>query len=215
MNWSNVVGEFDTIRAVAAGKSLARFGDGELKLCFGKGYSREPGSPRMAGELREILVNPGERCLPAIPTMDPAGPKIQSWLRHRERFEAVLSDGVTYYSAFVSRPDSSPWIDCREYAELVQSIWVDKRVAVVAEKGNSLLHLVRRSAASLLHVPCPSHEAYAQIDRLMRQVRQLDPDVVILSAGPTATCMAHRLSLKKVHAVDLGSAGGFLRKLLA
>ena len=37
-----VAGEFETIDKVLQGVSLSRFGDGELKIMHGAGYSREP-----------------------------------------------------------------------------------------------------------------------------------------------------------------------------
>ena len=55
------------------------------------------------------------------------------------------------------------------------------------------------------------------VQRLLRvgaRVLAHAPDIVILSAGPTASCLANRLARAGVQAVDLGSAGGFLLKLL-
>lgn len=215
MSYPRVADEFETIRKVARGYSLARFGDGELKMAHGAGYSREPGSARLAAELTGIIQKPHARCVVGIPTMDARGPKYLNWTRHADRFETIVSRDVRYYSAFVSRPDSAPWINVREYAELVQNLWAGKRVAAVCERRNSLLALVRKTAAKVRHVECPHAQAYAVIDELERQVFAQLPDVVVMSAGPTATCLANRLAARGLHAVDLGSAGGFLRKLLA
>jgi hypothetical protein len=72
-----VAGEFETIDKVLAGYSLSRYGDGELKVLYGAGYSREPKNKRLTEELRASFLTPHERCLVGIPTMDPAGPKYQ------------------------------------------------------------------------------------------------------------------------------------------
>lgn len=215
MSYPKVAGEFDTIRAVLRGRSLARFGDGELKMAYGAGYSREPGGPKLADELTRIIQHPHRRLLVGIPTLDPCGPKYGNWTRHADRFERLVSRDVRYVSAFVTRPDSSPWINTRAYAELVVKLWAGKRAVVVCEPTGSMYKLVKATALSAKHFVCPRHRAYAQIDDLEHRVFMELPDIAILSAGPTATCLASRLAARGVHAVDLGSAAGFLRKLLA
>lgn len=214
MKYPQVADEFHTMGLVAKGFSLARFGDGEMKMAEGFGYSREPGSPALASELMRTLRTPHRRCLVGIPTYDPKGPKYTNWLRHQSRFEALLQPNVPYYSAFVSRPDSAPWINCREYGLLVQSVWEHKKAVVVCEKSGSMIQTVAMGAAYVKHIVCPRHEAYAQIDRIMDKIMIARPDVVIMAAGPTATCLANRLSAEFIQAVDLGSAGGFLGRLL-
>jgi hypothetical protein len=214
MAWPKVLDEFETIDRVLAGASLSRHGDGELKIMFGKGYSREPENPTLTAELLYAFQTPNAGCLVAIPTMDPKGPKYENWTRHAERFERLLDPGRVYGSAFVSRPDSAPWINSRLYAHKVEAIWRGKRAVVVGEKGGSMAKIVKRSAGRAFHLSCPRHRAYDRIDLLERFIRELEPEVVILSAGPTASCLANRLA-PTIQAVDLGSAGGFLSRLLA
>lgn len=214
MNWPKVEGEFKTIELVVKGFSLARFGDGEMKMAEGFGYAREKGCRELASELMRTLRTPDEMCLVGIPTYDEAGPKYQNWLRHQSRFATLLQPKKRYVSAFVSRPDSSPWINCREYAKLVESIWRGKLVAVICEKEGSMLPTVKLGAGHVRHFECPRHGAYSRIDRLEERVVGLKPDVVIMAAGPTATCLANRLAGHDIQAVDLGSSGGFLGRLL-
>jgi len=225
VKYPQVVNEFATIDAVLAGKSIARFGDGEFKLADFTGYRREPGSEKLALELRSILHSPHHDCLVAIPTMDPAGPKYDGWIRHRDRFGKLLRNPksqilhspfsiLNYYSAFITRPDSAPWINNFEYAQNFEQLWRQKRVAVLCEDGNSILKAVQLSAKKLEHVECPHREAYAQIDELEAALLHGKPEVAILSCGPTATCLANRLAAKGIHSVDIGSAGGFVLKLL-
>jgi hypothetical protein len=146
--------------------------------------------------------------------MDPAGPKYQNWTRHIERFLGVLSPDMRYWSAFVSRPDSAPWINFREYALEVQSLWAGKRVAVLCERKGSMMLAVRPAAKRALHVQCPREQAYDGIGLLELRILDYVPEVAILSCGPTATCLANRLTKHGIQAVDLGSAGGFLARLL-
>jgi hypothetical protein len=215
MTYPQVIGEFETLAAVLSGKSIARYGDGELKLMHGQAYVRQPASENLGAELLDILQRPHENCLVGIPTMAPAGPKYENWLRHSERFAKVLRpESVQYYSAFITRPDSAPWINTRKFAAKVARLWRKKRATVLSEPGNKILKAVALSAKQLNVVCCPHQEAYAEIDRFEDEILGTRPEIVLLSCGPTATCLANRLASRGVHAVDIGSAGGFLLKLL-
>lgn len=215
IRYPRVRGEFATIAKVAEGFSLARFGDGELKMAHGAGYSRQDGSPALAKELRGILAAPPKRCLVGIPTMDLQGPKSLNWHRHRDRFTPLLSRRVKYFSAFVSRPDSAPWIETKDYCLAVQNIWAGRRVAVVCERTGSMLRAVLLAAPDALHIRCPYRGAWDVIDELEARAMAHAPDVVIAAAGPAATCLAARLARKGVQCVDLGSCGQFLLRHLA
>jgi hypothetical protein len=78
-----------------------------------------------------------------------------------------------------------------------------------------MVRTVRMAAASVAHITCRRHRAYARIDKMEDKVLRAEPDVAILCAGPTASCLANRLAARGIQAVDLGSAGQFLGKLLA
>lgn len=209
-----VVGEFDTITEICTGKSIARFGDGELKAMDKDGrYTRElEPNLNLVAELRDTAKHPHGNCLIGIPTMDPAGTKYPNWSKHKNRFTRFFHKrtGVKYYSALITRPDCGEWLESREYYEHVIKIWKDKRnLAVVSEPDSKLLHYLRFTHDPI-HVECPMYGAYAEIDRFEREVVAARPDIALLSVGVTATCLANRLSKRGIQAVDLGSIGGFL-----
>lgn len=209
-----VLDEFKTVALLKEGKSIARIGDGEFKCLFGKGYAREPGNEKLAAELRQVLTDPHPNCLVGIPNMDPKGVKYENWLRHRERYTPVLSDKVRYVSAFITRPDNAQWLGNKAYAESIVDLWRGQRVIVIGEPGSKLAAVVGREA-NVLHLPCPRHEAYKVIGRLEGEVlARPQRKLVILSAGPTATCLANRLTRYGVQALDLGSIGGFIARQL-
>ncbi len=207
-----VADEFATLRKLAKGKSIARFGDGELKLLEGGEYVREPRNHALTYELRMVVKRRNPDCLVAIPTMDPSGPKASNWSRHEARFCRYFweGDGRRYYSAFISRPDSAPAIESAEYVEEMVALWSRRRVAVVAEADSKLLACARRTAGDVFHVECPHERAYAAIDALERAVVAADVSLALLSCGPTATCLANRLATRGVQGLDLGSIGGLL-----
>src|SRR5689334_4909417 len=179
-----------------------------------EGYFREPANKRLGGELLKVLRRPALNCLVGIPTMDRAGSKYANWMRHRDRFAKLLNAKLKYYSAFITRPDSAPWINTIEFALAIERLWHGKRVAVLCERDNSILKVVRLSAYRCKHIGCPHREAYKEIDRIENEIIAAKPDVALLSCGPTATCLANRLAARGIQAVDIGSAGGYLLKLL-
>jgi hypothetical protein len=213
MSYPKVHTEDETIAKLREGYSISRFGDGEFKMIDGAGYVREPPNPKLAGELRGILRNPPPKLIRGIVTMDPSGPKYPTWKKHIGRFSRLLNRSRgQFYSAFISRPDSAPWIRTREFAEAFVSVWEMKRVAVLCEPESKTLTLVKHTnnAHDYLHVVCPSHGAYAHIDDFEQQIVDFKPHVALLSCGMTATCLAARLARRGIQAIDFGSGGKYL-----
>lgn len=206
--WPRVLGEDATLDRVAAGASLARFGDGEMKCAKGFGYSSQRPDPSMARELCRILLDPSPGCLPAIPTMDPRSPRFEFWPKHAARFLTILDVGRVYGSAFVGRPDVSPWIDTADYIRKFRGLWRGRGVAIVASADNTAWHMARDAA----RIVCPATDAYAAIGMLERACLEARPDIVLIAAGPTATCLADRLARRGLHAIDIGKAPRWLAK---
>jgi hypothetical protein len=214
--YPQVLGEWETLAQLLLGKSIARFGDGEFKLIDGAEQCREPKNPTLASELRHVLLKHDKRCLVGVPTMDPRGPKHRSWMRHYRRFGLLMRRGPrVYHSAFISRPDSAPWIRTREYALLIQKLWLGKRVALVCEQDGAMRRAVAFGAREIEHIVCPSHKAYAALSWIEPAVLAAKADIAILSCGPAASCLAHRLAKQDLQAIDLGSGGAFIAKLLS
>ncbi len=211
--YPKVAGEVETVRKICEGFSISRFGDGEVKMIERHVYTRElTPVPDLSRELRDVIENPHPRCLIGIPTMDPKGTKYENWQRHKGRFTKYFhdKDGRSYYSALITRPDCGVWMESRAYYEEVIRIWADKkRVAIVSEATSKLLSCIRETH-EVAHIECPMYGAYATIDHMERQVVKAKPDIALLSFGPTAKCLANRLSEHGIQAVDLGSIGGFL-----
>jgi hypothetical protein len=221
--YPKVIGEFDTAKAVVAGKSIARLGDGELKHCDGEAGGRQIRDGGLTSEMRELLKRPHADMCVGIPTMDPTGPKFRyrndkggegGWYRHEQRFLKHLHPGVQYYSAFVSRPDSAPWIYTREFAELYQQTWAGKKVFVVGPKANKVVTLAKLAAKDVRSILCPHQNAYSYVGQYEREILAAKPDVALLTCGPAATVLAHRLCKHGIQALDFGSGGTFMLELL-
>jgi hypothetical protein len=99
----------------------------------------------------------------------------------------------------------------KEYAELTLSLWRGKRAAVIAETEMvSTYRAVALAAREAVHIPCPHRESYAQIDLLEQAAVDAKPDVVVMAAGPAATCLANRLSKRGIQALDFGRIGSLI-----
>lgn len=217
--WPKVLDEFETLGMVRAeGLNIARFGDGELALMDGGSQVREPSNGALARELRRIMEKPHEKCLICIPTMDPNGTKYKNWLKRKDRFLRYVRSDYQYGSAFVSRPDSAQWIRTPEYARLLTSIWTSKRrVVLVSEYGVAIHRLFHRmmsewlaSEMNFTHLVCPHKETYKMINDIEASIVASRPNIAVLSCGPAATCLSHRLARRGIQAIDIGSAGKFL-----
>jgi hypothetical protein len=194
-----------------------------MKLMAGYAQTREPINPALGKELRRVCSGMADsvakgQCLVGIPTMDQKGAKFLNWLKTETRFKLYLAPGVPYVSAFISRPDSAPWIRSKNYAEHVVALWKNKHAILIAEDGTAIHRLIESTATSMTLIECKHREAYSEIDMLeadaLAAAKKAGGDcIVILSCGPTASCLAPRLA-PKIQAIDLGSAGGFLLKML-
>jgi hypothetical protein len=212
MTYPAVLSEADTIAKAAAGRSLARYGDGEYSLILGGNCVSQRQVPGIARELAAILQEDGP-ALPCIPNLNAKLPanKAKSWQNYRQpKHLALLDHKRTYGSSFISRPDSAPWIDTDAYWASVKALWAGKDVTLVTGRYNELRLDQMEGATSVREVIAPRQHAYAEIDRIEEEIGT-PPGVVLMCLGPTATCLADRLARKGVHALDLGHLGMFMR----
>ena len=215
MKYPTVLNEFETMRRVCAGASIARYGDGELKMAaHNTGIKSQAASAKLSARLRAILKESGD-CLVGIPNVrgvleshESCDQKIQHWTKYLS-FWQHLSPRA-YVSAFISRPDSAPWIDTDAYWAMVESLWVGHDVTVVGGSGKSLKPEDLDGAGEVRHIPCPRQHAWAEYDEILERIGT--PKRALICLGPTATVLAVDLCSRGVHAVDLGHIAMFLRK---
>jgi hypothetical protein len=206
--------EDQTLDAVLAGASLARFGDGEFNLALGGECITQPGSARIAASLKALLKYAArpKNLLVGIPRQA-VGPKAAFWSKYNQPGVRLLLDPQhTYASAFITRPDSAPWIDRPDYWAQLKALWAGKDVTLVRGSAKSLTAEMLYDARTVREILGPAHNAYADYARIIDQVRKAGRQTVLLCLGPTATVMAAELAAIGMHAIDLGHVGMFLRK---
>lgn len=205
--YPKVLTEDQTLDRALAGMCVARYGDGELNLALGGACIFQKPNNVLAAELKKILVRPRKNLLVCIPNIE--APTKASWKRYGEaRYRGLYTDGP-YGSAFISRPDSATWIDTPEYWAKLSLLWQGKHVTLV--KGtDASIRPEQLDAASVRIIHGPGEDAFAEIDRIDREIGS-PRGPVLLCLGPTATVLAHRLSLRKVQGLDLGHVGRYMR----
>lgn len=212
--YPTVRNESDTINRVKCGGSIGRFGDGELKLLMGRDCVSQKACPKLQHELQALLAAKETVAMMGIPNLDPRGPKLANWTKIAPKFIPFLHPGRQYASAFITRPDSAPWINRPEFFDSIQDLWKGKAVTFVGNNVRSLKKefLLETGATKVFWVPCPYRDAYVSINRIQREVLEAPTDIVIMCAGATATCLAERLAREGKHAIDLGHIGMFWRR---
>jgi hypothetical protein len=203
-----ILSEADTI-AACRNHSIARFGDGELRLAGGGSCSSQRADPRLAEELKRLLKKSGDT-LVAIPNF-PATPRRDVWDKYSARPYSAMYRQPLYGSAFITRPDSAPWIDTPEYWASVRALWADKVVTLVAGDEKSLTPVLLSHAKGVRVVAGPRQHAYTEIDKIEAQILDDPGELVLLCLGATATVLAARLDARRIHALDLGHIGMFMR----
>lgn len=220
MKYPRVTGELETMRLVVSGRSISRYGDGEFKMAgHGAGIKSQVADARLSERLREILRDSGD-CLVGIPDIHavrertPGTQRDQFWSKHRASC-SLLSERRTYYSSFITRPDSAPWIDTDEYWSMVESLWRGQDVTLVRGSSKSFTaeRLMEAGARSVREILAPRQHAWAEYDLLLQRIGR--PRRAILCLGPTATVMAVDLCARGVHAIDFGHGGMFHKKRVA
>lgn len=206
MTYPSVLSERATLDAVLAGASLARYGDGEFNLALGRSIPCQRHTDEIGARLREILHEAD--CLVGIPNLRSDTPKADFWSKYNSA-ASLLADRI-YGSAFVTRPDSAPWINTPEYWQAVESLWVGRDVTLVRGTSRSLTKFDLLGAREVTEIMAPLTDAFASFDALLEQIGS--PSLALLCLGPTATVLAVELAARGVQAIDLGHVGLFLKK---
>lgn len=210
MNYPVVVDEWKTLDAILSGKSLTRYGDGEFRLAMGGAKNvSQVNHPQLQKDLKRILVTPQNFCLIGVPVMDKTSPKWWFWQKYEHVYPKHMNPAMTYYSQFVTRPDSAPKIDVPAFYDRLETLWSGQEVVLVRGSERSLVEGKgpMLSAKRVHTVMCARRDAYAEIDRVERDVLATKVNRVLLCAGAMATVLTYRLARKGIHAVDLGHIG--------
>lgn len=185
-----------TISELKKGKSISRFGDGELHLINTGSISSQIGSPALRKRLLEVLNNDNENMCVAVYV-----PKKQK--KWGKMFASFVKDPtVFYHDALISRNR-----DPKLLLGIID-LWKNKNVIIVNHTNDPKWHSITRNAKSTRFVQCKSLQAFSEYDDLLRKtmetVNAVENACVIIAAGACGTVLAYDLCLNGVQALDLG-----------
>lgn len=205
--------EWSTVRAVLAGRmSMARLGDGELKLARGEACITQPADPGIAKRIRRVMHNNVPGLLVCIPRIFKDEPPLASkgfWPQHIPAFVKFCAKGTVYGSAFVSRRDAWPIADEPTYWATWRKVWDGRPVLLVtgSGKGRRSMKLLG-NAASVDVLDVPRTDAWAAYKGIVGDCRawaaaKAEP-LVAAAMGASATVLAHELAREGIQTLDLG-----------
>ena len=219
----NILTEHDTLRYIIKHKcSIARYGDGEFKLCLGRSAKSQKVNPLIKNDLRKILLSNNRKCLVGIPRITSrvdwsSEQKKEFWYKFIAVKKSLCREDKLYGSSFITRPDAAPEIYNKDYFWLLKQIWKDKDVIVVKgeyQKFNRNTSMF--STANKVHLVCEArNDAYKDKDSIINFVKGevTKNSVVVISLGPTATVIAYELSKLGIQALDLGHLGQYYARV--
>lgn len=203
-----------TLEAVHAKRlSLARYGDGELMLMANEGHSIQ--FQRNSSDLRRDLINavnpdwlaPGRVMVALPPPFRGSLLWLGVWIRTWSLLNALIDPAQRYGHTLVTRP---AFFQQQGDAGIGQwrRLWQDREVLVVTGRGSrfDLLPALFDGAAKIDFLYTASEHAFEERDEIMKGVvKRAKPDtIVLLSLGPTATILAHRIAAAGIQALDIG-----------
>lgn len=207
-SYPHVLSESETLDRILSGESIARYGDGEFKMCRGAGIKSQVANAELSWRLAHVLQDSG-KCLVGIPNIRSETPKAEFWGKYTA-YARFLGERE-YVSSFITRPDSAPWINTDDYWKRVESLWVGQSVTLVRGSSKSLTAADLVNAGEVTEIVAPRQHAFAEYQQLLERIGT--PKRALLCLGPTATVMAVDLCKRGVHAIDLGHIGMFIRKV--
>lgn len=209
----------ETIDEIVKNKrSIARFGDGEIKLVAGRNISFQNNSEKITKKMREVLSSDADGLMIGIADIFDDCKQFDDstrdyWKKHLARFRGVwykyLIKGKKYYNASMTRQ----YIGLRHKEESgkifehIKKIWDGRDVVIIeGEKsrlgvGNDLLN----NAKSIKRILGPSRQAFSKYDEILEEAKKVDKNsLILLALGPAATCLAYDLHMLGYQAVDIG-----------
>lgn len=206
----------DTI--IDTGCSVARFGDGEIKLVAGKDISFQDNSDFIKRKMREVLSSDIDGLMIGIADVFDNGERYEDerqeyWKKHLSQYRSVwyryLIKGKKYYNASMTRQ----YIGLRnkneshDIFEHLKKIWDGKDIVIIEGEfsrlgvGNDLFD----NARSIERILGPSRQAFSKYDEILTEAKKTDRNkLILLALGPAATCLAYDLHKLGYQAVDIG-----------
>lgn len=199
--------------------SLARFGDGELRIMSGLKINFQSADALLAKKLTEVSDITDSSFLIGIPDVFShleryCPPVARFWQEDlcytRRNWYRIFSKRCVYANSLLSRFYSVDYdydAATHRIAQL-RKLWQGRNLLIIEGKdtklgvGNDLFS----GACRMRRILGPSENAFQSYDELLSSVLSFaeKSDLILLALGPTATCLAYDLFKNGFQALDLG-----------
>jgi hypothetical protein len=202
-------------KAIKNGRSVIRFGDGEMLLMTGRDIYFQPTSPAINKKLRAIIKNysvdapyiigvTANKLADSAQTLNQAG-TLKIWRLYRvffkHRFDATLPycTATYFYIKEAFEKNVMPHIKNRHI------IWVSK----TENFDEALTSYFSEHTKSVTYIEAPAADAYKAYEKIKVEVLEathrhsLKP-IVLLAAGPATKVLAYELSQMGIQCLDIG-----------
>jgi len=202
-------------------KSIARFGDGELKIIFGIDHRNyQNANENISKKLLKVLNSNEENLLIGLSNslkrnftnlFIPSSKLFWNKWTDSNKYKLIniLELNKTYGSASMSRFyfNYKNRTHVGDYVKKLKMIW-DKRNIVMIEGDKTRLGVgndLFNNAKSIQRIICPNTNAFNKYDEIFNEVIKLDKNkLIIIALGPTATILAYDLHIFGYQAIDVG-----------
>lgn len=204
----NIINEEETIDEIKKGKSIARFGDGEFIriILEGRGISKlQSYDPLMRKKLIEILTNQVENLMIGIPRIEIK----RGWIIYfHKKFKKFIIDkkikNNIFASAFFSRPSMVNRSN-DEYFKKIMSIWNDKKIVLINFNKDIINHNLFKHC-EIDFIKINRNNCFSSYNEILNKCKYFynSKRIFLISAGPTATCLAYDLTCDGELGIDIG-----------
>lgn len=223
----NVLSVKETFEMIRQGKTIIRFGDGELRLLMEVGEAgfqkRNPGLEKDLKEIFSSYCSGKEKrlllCMPGALSRSPREYKmtkeVSFWwftfvLKYFENLKNLFFSCKRniFGEAYITRPYYA--VQNVDFAKFVfeefKDVFKGKRLLIIEGRltrfgvGNDLLI----GAKSVRRILGPEIDAYDRVDELFERAKIEECDIVLIALGPAAKVLAYRLNKIGFCCLDAG-----------
>lgn len=202
----------ETVDLLAQGYSIARWGDGEIRLMLQPEFqlSFQRANSELAEELRRLLLSydsVSDHLLMAFPTVFPQRLWMGIWADSWHLMKPILKvSKSTWANTHISRPLFFQWHG-QDAVKAWRRVWENKRVCIIAGRDSrfEMLPELFDNIKSHIRIDSEPTNAYLKLEQLKVELDKVkDIDIYLIALGPTGTILAAYLSAKGYHAIDIG-----------
>lgn len=203
------------------GKSLSRFGDGELEIMQKRNHPWFQNiDEKLAERLKEVFSSKKENIIIALADnfgnldnyTEEAADTIRAYLDNgiRESLMEIIDMDRVYYDAYVSR--AYIIYKNKQHAEkifeLFKRIWKKRDILIV--EGSRSYTGIRNDLFSevsrIRRIIAPPQNAFLVYEEILSLIKENKSEnmLVLISLGPMATVLAYDLAMEGIQALDIG-----------